>query len=373
VDSGSARPSGHESWKRLWVRRDGRSRVEHRTPGVEAPFLTEIHDPDGISTIASDGTARRGDAPMFPTVPTWLLDPGSLLGLLRLSFGADDEFAGRPVVHAAATMRRELPPMAFSAGPMLYGMPIGGRSELTIDVETGILVRFATFEGPRLVGMRQFLDLTVDQPVEDELVTFRLPPGSRFRTHRDDMLDVLRAEGEDVEGIDPDDEEAVQRAIQARHERHRGSFFGGRIGRSLPELVAPLGPGPEDPQAAREAIQDALDALADDHRPKADGVERGELLDADARRGRGPTPHPMLGDQTVTFVLGAVAFVRDDEALVEFDIRMSGGGAFPVKGRAVRRGGRWLLSYETWAGLQQMGGYQVPSLLEHPEDPDGGP
>src|SRR5690554_1613242 len=37
VDGASGPPTEHESWKRLWVRRDGRSRVEHRTPGVEAP------------------------------------------------------------------------------------------------------------------------------------------------------------------------------------------------------------------------------------------------------------------------------------------------------------------------------------------------
>ena len=107
----------------------------------------------------------------------------------------------------------------------------------------------------------------------------------------------------------------------------------------------------------------SLDACADDGRPKADGVERSELLDRDAAEGHGPAPHPMVGDQTVTFVLGDVAFVRDDEALVEFTIHFSrSGGAFPVKGRAVCTEAGWRLSYETWAGLPQMGGYRVPPV-----------
>ena len=132
--------------------------------------------------------------------------------------------------------------------------------------------------------------------------------------------------------------------------------------RTVSELVAPLGPGPDDPEAARAAIQATLDLLGDDDLPRADAIERGEILDRDAEAGNGPGPHPMLGGQTVTFVLDDVAFVRADEALIEFQIRLSGGGAFPVKGRAVLTGDGWRLSYETWAGLQQMGGYRVPPV-----------
>jgi hypothetical protein len=72
----------------------------------------------------------------------------------------------------------------------------------------------------------------------------------------------------------------------------------------------------------------------------------------------------MLGDQTVTFVLGDTAFVRADEAMIEFEIQLSGGGRFPVKGRSVLTDAGWRLSYEAWAGLQQMGGYRVPPVDE---------
>ena len=36
----------------------------------------------------------------------------------------------------------------------------------------------------------------------------------------------------------------------------------------------------------------------------------------------------MLGDQTATFTLTDVAFVRHDEAIIEFAIRLSGGSGF---------------------------------------------
>ena len=91
---------------------------------------------------------------------------------------------------------------------------------------------------------------------------------------------------------------------------------------------------------------------------------RGELLDRHAEGSPKPAPHPMVGDQTVEFVLGDVAFLRDDEALVDFEIRLSLGGRLPTKGRVVRLGRRWLLSYDSWANLQEMGGSPVPSLLD---------
>ena len=363
-DGQQGRPGESEVWRRMWVRRDGRSRVERRASAGGEPWLTEVHQPDGVYTVRSDGTATRGDPPILTSSPTWLVDAGALLGVLRIELGTDDEFAGRAVVHASATARRELSPMAMSVGPMLFGMPIGGRSELSIDVETGIVLRFATYEGARLIGLRQFVDIAIDDDIPEDLLTFRLEAGQRFRTPVDDQLDMLRAVGVDTSLLDAGDEVAVQQAVDDHH-RRQSEAFGGHRERALSELIAPLGPPPADREVARDAIEAAVVALGSaPDEGVASCVDRGELFDALPAQ----PPHPAMGSQTASFELTDMVFVRDDEAMIAFTIRLSGGSGFPTKGRAVRRGDRWLVSYDTWAGLQQMGGVSVPSLLDHPDE-----
>ncbi len=366
------RPGESEVWRRLWVRRDGRSRIEHRSSAGADTWLTEIRAPDTMHQIRADGFVTVGDAGFGPGLPTWLLDPGPVVGSLRLRFGDEDVFAGRPVVQASADARRDLTRLGFPIDPMFLGMPLGGHSELTIDVATGIVLRFATYEGARLIGLRQFIDLTVDEPVADELVTFALAPGQRFRTPLDDQIELLQAAGVDTADLDGTDEVAVQQAMDDHHrqqaELHRTGPFGRRE-RPLVEIIAPLGPLPDDEAAAREAIEAAVNALGAAPEDGVAGVvDRGELFDALPPQ----PPHPAMQGQTASFILDDLAFVRDDEAVIAFTIRLSGGGSFggggfPSKGRAVRRGDRWLVSYDTWANLQQMGGSAVPSLFDHPD------
>jgi hypothetical protein len=375
VGGGSPTPprpgQGFEQWQRATLRRsDGAYRLEQVRPGVPEPDLTMINGPDGGFLVAREGDPRRVDP--GPTPLPWLTDTSLLAGVYRLDLEPSEPFAGRSVVRAVGRVRPHHRDMVLGAGPMFIGLVLGGTCELTIDVASGLCLRLATFEGDRLVGLRQFTEVEIDVEVPDDAFTYALAPGQRFRTHRDDQLDMLRGRGVDVDDIDVADDVAIERAVMDLHrrdmERHGGMRPGmGHLPRTVSELVAPLGPGPADPEAARAAIQGTLDLLADDDRPRADAVERGEILDRDAEAGNGPAPHPMLGGQTVTFVLDDVAFVRADEALIEFQIRLSGGGAFPVKGRAVLTGDGWRLSYETWAGLQQMGGYRVP-----PVSGDGG-
>jgi hypothetical protein len=364
-------PTESEGWKRMWLRRDGRYRVEHRTPGIAEPWLTEIVGPEATHVVRGDGTVTRSDPPLLTRFSTWMVDPGSILGIVRLAFGAEDTFAGRPVVHATATMRLELPPMAMSAGPVMYGMPIGGRSELTIDVESGVVVRFATFEGARLVGVRQFVDLAVDEEVDDELVTFRLAPGQKLRGPNHDMLDLLRSRGEDVSDIDPDDAEAVQAAMRRSHERDRGARVGFPSQPVSPPpkatTVAPLGRPPADEEGARSAIAEAVAGLSPaDPEPRARWIERGDLLDEPFALSR-DRAESITRDQPVTMELADVAFLREDEALFDFVIRF-GPAEFRREGRAVFRDGRWLVSYDTAAALLGLGGVAAPSLLDHPEE-----
>jgi hypothetical protein len=369
-DDGST-PGGSDHWERLWLRRsDDSHRIEYVHPGDEDPWAVQIRGPEGGVVVTDRGPKR---VPMSPENPEWLTDLSALMGLFTMQLGGFDDFAGRRVVRVTGRARPSLPNPAQAAGHILFGFQLGSTCELLIDADTGICLRFATFEGSRLVALRQFVEVELGGTIEDEVFIYRLAPGSRFLTDEDDVLDMLASGGVDVSGIDPTDVHAVYRARDEfyRRQQTQVGHFGGPVGpapRALAETVAALGPPPVDTDEARLGIEQALLLLADDDEPRASCVERGEVLDRAAAGRPKPPPHPMVGDQQVTFVLIDLAFVSESEALVEFEIRLDRGMRFPVKGRAIQRGGTWFVSYDTWAHMQQLGGISVPSLLDHPEN-----
>ena len=187
---------------------------------------------------------------------------------------------------------------------------------------------------------------------------------------------MLERAGVDVARPRPDRPAAVVRpstSTSAARARGRGSAgeADARGRRPLAETVLPLGPPPDDEDDARAQIAEAVTGIAPDDRALAGRIERGQLLDDLDPVHRQP-PDALRG-QTVTVALLDVVFLREDEAIIEFEIRMSGGGRIPMPGRAVRRDGRWLVSYDTIANLRKMGGQSVPSLLDHPEGHDETP
>ncbi len=176
------------------------------------------------------------------------------------------------------------------------------------------------------------------------------------------MLERLEAHGVDVTDLDPYDEVAMRRALAERGRNVGPAPPTGRMPvprrhRTKAELMVPMGPPPEDEEASRAAIAEAVAGLApDDDSPRARWIDRGELLDryvTDEPR----TPPPMVTGP-VSFTLVDVVFLRDDEAYISFEIDF--GNTVTLDGRAVRREGRWLVSYDTAAGLMQMGGTEVP-------------
>jgi hypothetical protein len=365
---------------RIWRSGRRRERFEH-APSPAAPAQFAVYDDgDDRVIVHGDGNGRRVPKATnfgFATPMAWTGDPDLILGLVNVCFTGEGTWMGRAVDEATTDPAIAARAALGRYGPMLGGFVVGAPGRLTVDRSTGLVVRYeAGDEHGEPFFVAEFLDLVIDEPLPIEHFRYTPPPGKTMRGAYQDLLDHLAAEGVDVSGIDPDDPEAQNLLHERRNGPHMRGSAPGRMPprvtpRPLEEVVAPLGSPPADVVAARSAIAEALAGWGtDDDRPAAECIERGELVDAQPP----PPPHPMVGDQTVTYALRDVAFLRDDEAVIEFEIRLSGGmGPMPFKGRAVRRGDRWLVSYDTWATLQQMGGAQVPSLLEHPEEPDEGP
>jgi len=298
----------------------------------------------------------------------WLGDPRSLVGKVWLKFGSEEVVAGRPAMRVETVAVPGESEMFPRHMPVLRGILVGAGGYALVDAGSGLVLRYeARDDEGRPMSRHEFVTIEIDEPIADEVFTYDIPPERRDRTPAERQLDLLEERGVDISGIDRDDPSAVRRAVEEHFrrfneetDRREARLRMPSRRRPLAETVVPLGPPPADPESARAQIAEALQALTPDGQPKAGRVERGEVLDAD-----GPErAHLMVRGRTVTIELLDVVFLRDDEALVEFQINVSGSVNVAFKGRVVRRDGRWLVSYDTAAHLRQLGGDPVPSLLD---------
>ncbi|HEY6531403.1 MAG TPA: hypothetical protein VIY72_03810 [Acidimicrobiales bacterium] len=360
-----------ETVTRFWIERDGRSRYEFLAPDGRVE-RTAIDDGRSSLVVPEHGQILRTERGQSSSGHVWIGDPRVLVGNVRLRFGHDESVAGRAAVRVETVPvagEREMFPRHL---PLERGIISGAGGYAIVDVGSGLLLRYEVrdTEG-RPISRHEFVTIEVDEPMPEETFTYEIPPERMERTPTDIQLEMLERAGVDVSEFDRTDVERVRRAMDEHFRSIRDEEPVGRMTRRgrrpLAETVAPLGPPPDDESAAREQIAAAVTALAPDGRPKEGRIERGEVLDRS-----GPEPvHPVARGRTVTAELRDLVFLREDEALIEFEIRVSGGPNPTFPGRAVRRSGRWLVSYETAAHLREMGGNPAPSLLDPP--PDDGP
>jgi hypothetical protein len=366
-------PEETETVVRFWLERRGRSRYEFFTEDGRIRH-TIIDDLRSILMVPEHGDILRTERSEQQSHGVWSGDPRVLVGNVQLRFGNDEVVAGRPAVRVETVPvpgEREMFPSHI---PVIRGILAGQGGNASIDAGSGLVLRYESRDGDgRPMSRHEFVAIEVDEPIPDEVFTYDIPPERRERSPGERQLELLEAAGVDVRGIDPEDSVALRRAVNEHARRSRGdqpapgpSGPFPRARRPLAEIVEPLGPPPKDVDAAKVQIAEALQALGPDGQPKAGRIERGEVLDA-----AGPERvHPLLRGKTVTTELLDVVFLRDDEAVVDVIVHVSGGIDVPFKGRVVCRDDRWLLSYDTVAHLRQLGGEQVPSLLDEP-DADG--
>jgi hypothetical protein len=357
-----AEPVGadYDGWRRLWLHRDGRSRVEHFAPG-QAPYATVIDEGKGHQIELVPGQQPHAKQ-SFRDPITWVGHPLQAVGGQDVEVGAELEFAGR---HAVELVLRPRSRWGFGVGASQLGLPLGDESRLVIDAGSGVALRIATFVEGRLFAYQQFTEVDIDGNVDEGLFRFEAAEGVTVRGPGADLLDRLRAMGADVADVDPFDMDAVHRAMRER--RPQGPPPGWRPPRTrrLAELVVPMGDLPDDVDAVEREIRRMFDRLSSD---AVACIERGEQLRPGLQRAGGRIG--VSEGRPATWSCTDLALVRDDEALVRFTVGGPAGATVPGSGRVVRRDGQWLLTYETVAQLLQMAGVTPPRADGTDDDGD---
>lgn len=283
--------------------------------------------------------------------------------MMEIEPGATGEHLGRSALFATARVRRSAEVLKRRFGPLLGRTLVGSAASVVFDAETGIVLRYVALDDDGApIETREFTRLAVDEPIEDERFTFETRPGQRVVTPDEMWLAQLEESGVDVAGIDPDDPRAVRAAMWPA--RPGGDAAPASSRQPRREVVAPLGPPPADEDAARAAVEEAVRRYGDtDEAGVHAWIERGELLGGAFETAR--SRHRQMAEHPTTFRCEEVVFLRDDEALVSYSIEIPGMIRMPgQRGRVVRRGDRWLVSYDTAAAVFEQAGVRVPPLGE---------
>ena len=128
-------------------------------------------------------------------------------------------------------------------------------------------------------------------------------------------------------------------------------------------LPHPTGPGPNDPAAARQAIQDALISAFDDTGPvpQADSVQGGFPLSVTQQQaGRAANP----GDVgQIVIRINWLQFIDATHATLNFDLLVNGQAiTATTTGNAVVENGQWRIARATYCAIVLRGGtIQCPS------------
>ena len=345
VGTGADRPS--EDRSRLVYQAGGRWRHE---AGPAALVHLDLSDgrhrwtgPAGGELIERMAEVVEGFGPLG-----WLLAPGYLLGPYALTDPAEARAAGRPCVRAAAERRVPLD----GAGPDLPAHPqsLGVDNTYWFDAEFGFVVRHeASVEG-RPSSVTELLDLHIDEPVDP--AAFRPPAGATIRSEWEARMAILERAGVDPAGVPEGDIDAANAALLRSH-----------APASVEDRVAAYVPTGPPPSTSPTAVNTAVIAAVGE-------VDGGGADLVNVQAGEGLAPYmeqaarrlPRATRENTTWVVDAVRFLGPDHAVVFFTV-LAGGQPTPISqrpGRAIRRGGRWLVEHATVVELLAMAGVRVP-------------
>jgi hypothetical protein len=305
----------------------------------------EVIGPDGRFTY-SPGAGATIDAGSRRSGWSGLeayLRPRQLLGAFAFEDLGRSEAIGRP----AWTLRAS--PTDDVGVRVRPGILDGDRAELWVDQELGIVLRAESFVGQELATRFVVEHLEVGGPLDPAVFAHVAPDGSAPRTRGERILDYLRRQGAEVEGIEPEDEAAVLAAMR----QGAGVPAPDDVEAMALQHVA-TGPEPDDPAAAQAAIAEACARMGE---TSPDGqalpyVQAGGNLGPtadDARRRHG-------GDGRDMVAFRRAKFLTPTEAV----IWLRAGPLTAYEGRAVLDDGRWKVSRATFCNLVRMIGVVCP-------------
>ncbi len=342
---------------RLWFARDGRYRAEQY-------WGVTVFDGSDLWTRHGEQVNRYSshDDPLSSLPCALLVRPASQLALAPFAIVERLRVAGRSCVTLECSPSPRLRP--HLAGSGLIG---ADRVRLDVDPRTGVLLRVRSwFEGQPAMEMA-FEALEYDAPLVHDPFRYDAEPGTEVRTDRERRRQMLEHLGVDPSDVDVDDEQAVQEAIRARGPMGPPGPMTPPVPGTRPQLAdrhMPVGPPPEDVDAARAAVIEAVEHMNDiDDGGGLPNVQGGSNLGA-AVEAAGARVDV---EDKATFVVDDVVFVREDEAVVAFRVMVPiAAGGFPQTGRVSRIGDHWKVERATLCTLLGMAGVECPPAPEEP-------
>lgn len=281
-----------------------------------------------------------------------------LLGALRFGEPTDDVVAGRPCLKVGASLGAGRRTRHFNP----VGLRLGGIDHTYwFDEATGIVLRHVGLIDDEPCTIFEFKEVRFDPPLTDLDFQFIAPPGAIIERQIDHMIRLAEMRGVDLTGVDREDHQAVQEAINASMQPDRPT----------PEALlalqkakhVPVGDPPPDEAGARESIIHAFNQLGeiDDHGEDLVNVQSGRGLVGPL--GEAQKRVPGASDVPASLVVDDIRFLRPDEAVVWYSVEVNG-ERFPMvngrEGRAVRVGDRWLIEHATIVDLLSFAGVVVP-------------
>ena len=269
-----------------------------------------------------------------------LISSGSrLLGALRFGDPTEDAVAGRPCLQVSATLNRSDGGARFNP----VDVRLGSIDHIYwFDAVTGIALRHVALIEGEPCAITEFKEVRINPPLGDVDFQFVSPPGAIVERQVDHLIRMAEIRGADLSGVDRDDPQAVQTAIQQVMRPNRPTPEA-RLKLQKSKHV-PLGDPPEDEAAAQEAIVHAFDHLGE-----VDGagvalvnVQRGQGLVGPLHEAQKRAPGG--ADDPASLIVDDVEFLRPDEAVVWYSVEVNG-ERFPMvkgrEGRAVKVGEQW--------------------------------
>jgi outer membrane lipoprotein-sorting protein len=173
-------PTETEERIRLWLVRPSRWReeVEGRWPRLS------VFDGEKLFTYTPDlGALEQAEPGGAEGEASFLLAPAQLLPGLELEPQGETELAGRRAIRVGGRPRRT------PRDDIRPGLALGADAyELTIDAESGILLRVAAYRDGEAFATTEITEIVFDQALDPELFRFQPPEGEVIRRPEDVFL-----------------------------------------------------------------------------------------------------------------------------------------------------------------------------------------
>ena len=318
----------------VWVDGDIRSRVD-QAGSIRVQDGNEL-----TSYFPGYGATKnlRGGEERSLSVPELWWRPRPLIGAIEILSVEEHSMLDRPCWLVDAKRDLARPPT------MQMLMP-GDRFSLTVDQETGVVLRCDEWSGGAELSSTEWLRFEPVEHIDDAVFDDALPADVVVRSPADVALEHALAIGVDVTGVDTTDVDQIGKAILNR--RRPG----------LLEHHIATGKAPVDSKGAETDVRAAFAGLSEEDDESLPNVEAGAGLVPTVRR-----TMQRYAEDAVAIEVKEIKFLSDKRAVVVFVVVTDGDRLLlgDQVGEAVLSDGRWRVSRDTFAQLMRLAGVETP-------------